>query len=137
MKRYLIFAVLAAASAQTNAPPYWTDPQTHLIWAAADNGSGISRLQAERFCRASTLGNYRDWRLPAIEELQGIYGGTQSETGRRVRGPITLSGWEWSSSAGEQPGEAWAFDFADGGRASVAGGDSGLNRALCVRENAK
>ncbi|HLH01752.1 MAG TPA: DUF1566 domain-containing protein [Bryobacteraceae bacterium] len=135
MRLLLILTALAAA-AHTDTP-YWTDPETHLIWAAADNGSGISRLQAERFCRASTLGGFHDWRLPNIDELQSLYGGTQSENGRRVRGPITLTGWEWSPSSGEQPGEAWAFDFADGGRASVAGGDSGLNRALCVRSGAR
>ena len=70
-------------------PPYWIDPDTHLMWTAADNGSGVSWIQAQRYCRDLTLAGFHDWTL--------------------------------------------ALDFGDGGRASVAAGDSGLNRALCVR----
>jgi hypothetical protein len=36
-------------------------------------------------------------------------------------------------SVGKEPGEQWSLDFGDGARASVVTGDSGLNRALCVR----
>jgi NADH:flavin oxidoreductase / NADH oxidase family len=49
------------------------------------------------------------------------------------QGPIKLTGWQWSSTPGKQAGEGWALDFGDGGRPSVAAGDSGLNRALYVR----
>ena len=110
----------------------WTDPQTRLVWAPSDSGAGVSRLQAQRFCEAATYGGFRDWRLPRIEELEAIYGGDDHD-GRRVKGSLKLTGWEWSSSPGEDEGESWALDFGDGGRASVAWGDSGLNRALCVR----
>ncbi|MBV8706090.1 MAG: hypothetical protein JO028_02790 [Acidobacteriaceae bacterium] len=55
-------------------------------------------------------------------------------SGYYVKGPIKLTGWQCSSTAGQQEGEAWALDFGDGGRASVAAGDFGLNRALCARK---
>jgi Protein of unknown function (DUF1566) len=113
-------------------PSYWIDPETHLMWTAADNGSGLSWLQAQRYCRNLTLGGFKDWILPPIDELQGLVGGAGQST-YRIKAPIKLSGWQWSSTPGKQDGEGWALDFGDGGRASVAAGDSGLNRALCVR----
>jgi hypothetical protein len=126
---HLLFsAVLIRSSA---GPDIWTDPQTHLIWAARDTQAGVSRLQAERFCAAASYGGLHGWRLPTIEELESLTGEPDSN-GHRLKAPITVTGWEWSASPGEREGEAWALDFGDGARASVSNGDSGLNRALCV-----
>lgn len=111
----------------------WTDPDTHLMWTAADNGSGVSWLQAQRYCRDLRVGGFHNWKLPTIDELQALVGPSTGETTYRIKAPIKLSGWQWSSTPGKQDGEGWALDFGDGGRASVAAGDSGLNRALCVR----
>ena len=116
---------------------YWTDPNTQLVWTTADNGSGVSLSQAVRYCRELTVGGFKDWTLPAIDELQTIFGGAQNQNGYHVKGPIKLTGWQWSSTPGQQEGEGWTLDFGDGGRASVAAGDSGLNRALCARHAAK
>jgi Protein of unknown function (DUF1566) len=114
---------------------YWTDPGTRLMWTAADDGSGLSLSQAGRYCRDSTLGGFKDWTLPSIDELQGLFGGAENQGGYHIKGPIKLTGWQWSASRGKQEGEGWALDFGDGGRASVPAGDSGLNRALCVRRS--
>jgi uncharacterized protein DUF1566 len=103
------------------------------MWATTDNGSGVSLSQAKRYCGELTLGGFKDWRLPSIDELQQTFGGSANQNGRQIRGPIRLTGWTWSSTPGEQEGEGWALDFGDGARASVAARDSGLNRALCVR----
>jgi Protein of unknown function (DUF1566) len=111
----------------------WIDPSTDLMWTAADNGSGVSLKQAERYCRGSKLNGFSDWTLPSIEDLQGLVGDAQSQNAYRIKGPIKLTGWQWSSTPGKQDGEGWALDFGDGARASVAAGDSGLNRALCIR----
>jgi Protein of unknown function (DUF1566) len=116
---------------------YWIDSETQLMWTAADNGSGVSLSQAVRYCRRLTLSGFEDWTLPSIDDLQRLFGGPDSRTGYRIKGPIKLSGWQWSSTPGTQAGEGWALDFGDGARASVAAGDSGLNRALCVRHPAK
>jgi hypothetical protein len=94
---------------------------------------GVSWTQAARHCRSLTAGDFRDWRLPAIEELRGLFGGPANENGRHIRGPIQLTGWAWSATPGQDEGEQWALDFGDGARASIVMGDSGLNRALCVR----
>jgi formylglycine-generating enzyme required for sulfatase activity len=133
----MVFALIPEIFAQNAAAPrrdaYWADKETGLVWAAADNAFGVSWTQASNYCRALTLGGHKDWTLPAIDELQGLFGGATGQNGHHVRGPIAITGWAWSSSPGREPGEQWALDFGDGGRASVAMGDSGLNRALCVR----
>jgi hypothetical protein len=114
-------------------PDYWIDPDTKLKWTANDNGAGLSWRQAERYCRELTLDGMRGWTLPLIDDLQQIFESSKEQGGYHIKGNLKLTGWQWSSTPGSQPGEGWAFDFGDGGRASVSGGDSGLNRALCVR----
>jgi hypothetical protein len=111
---------------------YWIDSATKLIWTAADNGSGLSWGQALRYCRELTLAGFKDWKLPSIDDLQGLFDKTRNQGGYRGKGPIRLTGWHWSATPGAQAGEGGALDFDDGGRASVAAGDAGLNRALCV-----
>lgn len=115
------------------SPGYWIDPDTHLMWTAADNGSGVSLIQAVRYCRRLNLSGFDDWTLPTIDDLQRIVGDAENQKAYRLKAPLKVTGWQWSSTPGVQEGEGWALDFGDGARASVAAGDSGLNRALCVR----
>lgn len=128
-----LFTLSPLTGISQTAAPFWTDSQTHLTWAATDNGSGVTLNQAEYYCRNLTLGGHKDWSLASIDDLQHLFGGEPDTLGHHVIGPIKLTGWVWSSSPGKAPGEEWALDFGDGGRASVVTGDSGLNRALCVR----
>ncbi|MCX6590089.1 MAG: DUF1566 domain-containing protein [Acidobacteria bacterium] len=113
---------------------YWHDSRTNLIWAAADSGSGVTVSQARSFCRNLSAGGFQDWRLPEINELQTLFGGPADERGFRVVAPLKLTGWSWSATQGQEPAENWTLDLGDGARASVAAGDAGLNRALCVRQ---
>jgi hypothetical protein len=106
---------VAISRAEAQSRGYWTDPQNKLTWAAS---------------------GYTDWTLPSIDDLYHLFGGPVNQGGYHVTGPLKLTGWEWSASAGKEPGEQWALDFGDGARASVVTGDSGLNRALCVRRAA-
>jgi hypothetical protein len=114
----------------------WQDPATGSVWTRADNGSGVSWSQAAYYCRTLTLGGFRDWKLPTIDELQQLVGPSANASGFRTAAPLKLTGWQWSATPGADKGEAWALDFGDGGRASVVMGDSGLNRALCVHDPA-
>ena len=136
MNRYVVatWALWCTTLCQgADKSPYWMDPATHLIWTAADNGSGVSWIQAQRYCRDLTLAGFHDWKLPSIDDLQGLVGAAaEGQSTYRIKAPIKLTGWQWSSTPGKQDGEGWALDFGDGARASVAAGDSGLNRALCV-----
>ncbi len=113
----------------------WTDPATTLTWAASDNGVGVTYSQAVYYCRTLTLAGHNDWMLASIEDLHRLFGGPANENGHHVLAPIKLTGWQWSSSPGKERGEEWSLDFGDGQKASVVMGDSGLNRALCVRRS--
>lgn len=124
-------ASVARAEAQKRG--YWTDPETKLMWTTSDNGFGATWSQGSYYCRSLALGGYKDWTLPSIDDLYHLFGGGANQNGFHITAPLKLTGWEWSSSEGKEPGEQWALDFGDGGRASVVAGDSGLNRALCVR----
>jgi hypothetical protein len=123
----------AVSRAEAQQRGYWTDPETKLMWATADNGSAVSWSQASYYCQFLTLGGYKDWTLPAIDDLHRLFGGPANQNGFHITAPLKLTGWAWSSSEGKEPGEQWSLDFGDGARASVVTGDSGLNRALCVR----
>jgi hypothetical protein len=132
MKIFFLLFSAGAVLAQTKSD-MWQDPATLKVWASSDNGSGVSWSQAAYYCRTLTRGGFREWRLPSIDELQQLVGPSANSSGHRITGPIKLTGWQWSSTPGAEKGEAWALDFGDGARASVVAGDSGLNRALCVR----
>ncbi len=125
----------AIARAEAERLGYWIDPSTKIAWAASDNGSGVTWSQAAYYCRSLNVSGFKDWVLPTIDEVQAVFGGPADSNGRHVIGPIKLTGWAWSLSPGAESGERWALDFGDGGRASVVAGDSGLNRALCLRHS--
>ena len=58
---------------ETLARGYWSDSSTGLVWAANDNGKNVTWDNALKYCRNLSLAGYSDWRLPSIDELQGIY----------------------------------------------------------------
>jgi hypothetical protein len=136
MKLFILCCTASLLTAEAK-PTSWKDSATGKTWVTADNGSGVSLSQAVYYCRSLTLDGLRDWRLPSIDELQQLVIPSANPGGFRIAGPIKLTGWQWSSSPGVEPGEGWALDFGDGGRASVVAGDSGLNRALCVRQSTR
>jgi hypothetical protein len=161
MKGSMIFikgaALLLFALAMTNpharaqnqtpanvAPPVgWTDPATGLTWTTEYNESSVTWNQANDYCSNLRLGGFSDWRLPTIDELQGIYDPSidipgQSSDGevviRHVKGNLKLSGNQWSSAYKKSWGVewSWVFSFNDGSRFS-AGTDNSHTSALCVR----
>lgn len=133
MKHYLAFVFSAALALAAGEPFTWTDPATKLTWTTSDNGVGVTYSQAVYFCRTLNLDGHTDWALASIDELFHLFGGPANESGHHIAAPIRLTGWQWSSSPGKERGEEWVLDFGDGQKASVVMGDSGLNRALCVR----
>jgi hypothetical protein len=125
------------------APPApavtWTDPKTRLMWPLTDNAADVTQPQALGYCRNLSLGGFKDWRLPEIDELAGLYGpsvvsGSYEWKGSRydlhVKGGIQITSCCVSSATrGDRSGEALFFSFVYGLRGS---NDNGL-RALCVR----
>jgi hypothetical protein len=126
----------------------WTDPATGLMWTKKDNGSDVDWNQADAYCSNLKLADSSDWRLPTVEELQGIDDPSVSiktmfDAGNasvHVKGNLKLTGRQWSSSQGDYPGKpfqgAWVFDF--GGEKPGTSGFLGVSyslRALCVRHS--
>jgi hypothetical protein len=124
------------SAAQDEANGIWTDTATGLTWAKKDNGSNVNWQQATEYCRNLQLAGHSGWRLPTIDELQGIYDQNANTGGFQVKGNLQLSGWHWSSSQRSASGEAWGFIFAGNGiRHSHPLNFTPHERALCVRRS--
>ncbi len=137
----------------------WTDPATGLTWTKADNGSDVNWNQANDYCSNLRLGGYSGWRLPTIDELEGIYdpsqriplsnpgcGNFQSKIKREIalssfidyHNGNVLAGAVWSSSLSEsQSRHPWFFPFADPvpERGHNNPYKPAYMRALCVRHS--
>jgi hypothetical protein len=134
-----------------SAPPdnsggVWTDPATGLMWTRKDNGFALRWQPAADYCRNLELGGYTDWRLPAIEELKGIFNpnaavacGPNGGMSCQIKGRIQLtSSVVWSNSRGERPQFMRGFVFRGAGepRKHVVELDkrgASFDRAICVR----
>ena len=113
-----------------------------LMWTVRDNGSDVDWNEAKAYCEACRVGGYSDWRMPTIEELQGLYVKGNSYKTRDVSGDypahiakpfILTTPWVWSSTL---DGSSSAFYFFFGG----VRGSNGLTvrgdyRVLCVRRS--
>ena len=49
------------------------DTKTKLMWAAEDNGADINWANAEAYCENYRGGGYTEWRMPTLDELEGLY----------------------------------------------------------------
>jgi tetratricopeptide (TPR) repeat protein len=130
----------APSAAETGKRGYWIDDQTRLMWTVKDNGYGIDWNRASEYCSGLTLAGFNGWRLPSIDELQGIvdpeaagrpwiYEGTTYTL--KIREPIQLSSccvWSGTKSGSS---EAWLFFFHNGSRYTSELALS--SPALCVR----
>jgi hypothetical protein len=133
--------------AQITAPSAgWIDPATGMMWTKSDNGADVDWNQSRNYCANLHLGGYSDWRLPTLDELQGIYDpnvnlpvtccGGISVTWH-VKGNLQLSGAHWSNTPGDASGEAWRFYFNVRKRSSTRLDYSNHTRVLCVRRSAE
>ncbi len=49
------------------------DTKTNLMWAARDNGSDVNWHEAKSYCENYDGGGYKNWRMPTVDELAGLY----------------------------------------------------------------
>lgn len=76
------------------------DARTGLMWASRDNGSDITWHDGKAYCENFRGGGYDDWRMPTLDELEGLY------NAKNHHHLIHRTGWVWSS---ETDGSASAY----------------------------
>ncbi len=99
-----------------------------LMWTRADNGEDVDLYQARKYCAELRLGDYPNWRMPTIDELEKLY----DPKIVRIRKPFRQSDFVWSSTMNGS-GSAFYFVFSLGERLVLPLDVSGYDRALCVR----
>jgi len=112
----------------------WTDPATHLIWAKGD-GKQVGWKKASDYCTSLQLAGHSDWRLPTLDELQGIYDPDVNPSVERsvhMKGGLDLNSFNvWGPRIDGL--HAWYFDFRRGLRSETGFGSGEGVSALCVR----
>jgi hypothetical protein len=94
------------------------DTRTSLMWAAKDNGRNINWRDAKDYCDNYRGGGFTGWRMPAQDELAGLYDDSKSYTAKldyevHVTELIKLStSFSWASET--RGSEAARFFFQDG-----------------------
>ena len=112
------------------------DTRTNLMWAEEDNEFGINWANAKSYCKNYRRGGYTDWRMPTLDELEGLYESGNYENGDKSGNVIQITGWfVWASETRGSEAAYFDFNFGLGGRnwvhQSYAG--DGNYRALPVR----
>lgn len=119
-----------------------------LMWTVRDNGSDLDWNEARAYCEACRVGAYSDWRMPTLEELEGLYDVTQSYNlqGRFAQGgawsfdvhianPFRITApWVWSSTR-DDSSSAFHFFYYYGRRGSRNLSNRYNVRVLCVRRS--
>jgi len=123
------------------------------MWTASDNLRSLIYWEATRYCGDLRLAGYSGWRLPTIDELQGIYDKDAEAAGENprtdwqqptawlfhVKGKLFLTGRQFSSTGegddGERARDYWGFDFRTGSRFKDKTYHFRDVRVLCVRES--
>jgi Protein of unknown function (DUF1566)/Thrombospondin type 3 repeat len=93
-----------------------SDTTTGLMWQQATAPDTYTWKQALAYCENIVLGNYNDWRLPNINELQSILDYNRSTPSiDSIAFPGTVTSRYWSSTTYvSQPYRAWRVNFGYG-----------------------
>jgi hypothetical protein len=115
-----------------------TDTWANLMWAARDNALDINWANAKAYCENYRGGGYKDWRMPTLAELAGLYDAAKtykSNCGANVHLTELVHFTCCCPWASETRGtEAAAVSFVNGGRGWFPQtAETGGHRALPVR----
>ena len=116
------------------------DTRTKLMWSAKDNGSDINWVNAKVYCENYRGGGYKDWRMPTLNELEGLYDEIKSRPATCYSGNnihiatelIDISCFcPWTSETSGS--DATYFSFSNGIRNWYPQSGDSISRALPVR----
>jgi len=119
-----------------NAKEVVIDNKSNLMWQ--DNGE-VKTVKKDwqgaiDHCQNLSFAGYRDWRLPAIDELLSITEDTRYNPAIRSGFENVVSDRYWSSSSYVSgSSHAWNVDFGNGGDDTFAKNYNGYVR--CVRDS--
>ena len=88
------------------------DTSTNLMWAARDNGTTLNWADAKSYCKNYQGGGYKDWRMPTIDEVMGLYDPNKANRYgyHVVTDLIEITDW-WTWTSEIRGSEALAFRF--------------------------
>lgn len=115
------------------------DSKTGLQWAQRDNGQDINWNNARSYC--SNLGTAGGgWRLPSMDELEGLYDGSKTlmtpcgHDTCNFSPLFSLTSFNYWSAQSNGSSEAWTLYVGYGGRRMLPSSYTDYLRALCVRQ---
>jgi hypothetical protein len=119
----------------------WTKMDSSKMHGEGDSTGLLSWDEAVGYCRILKVADHNDWRMPTIDELEGIYApklldSVLSKPG--INGNLRISVEHWSSTPSKYPGMVLTYSYYTGMR-----GDKYANSkyetayALCVRHSSK
>lgn len=100
------------------------DTKLRLMWQKDGSETTMDFEDAQKYCKNSRIGNYKDWRLPTREELELILDPTKYDP---AINPIfnSKSSYYWSSTPfADDTGNVWVVGFNYG---SVSWDDKDYN----------
>jgi len=87
-----------------NSKKVWLDGSTGLMWerkTKRNQNFDVIWRDAEKYCRTLKISNFRDWRLPSIEELSTILT-SKKYNGKHIKKELSKRigkwGWYWTST---------------------------------------
>lgn len=118
------------ASSEPDKPVFAQQPANDLVTVDnlvvqyESNGADINWEDAEAYCSTLALGGFRDWRLPAREELEKLF----------RSGKFPKDGYVYWSSSRSGGDRAWFVGFGSGAANEFGMKYKSDSRVRCVRE---
>ena len=117
--------VISCGGKTTIKDKVFLDTNTKLMWAVNPSSTTMNWTNAVSYCTNYRAGGYSDWRMPTLNELNGLYAGVEELDQSKSLGNI------WASDTRGLDAAAFYFDrrYRGWSRQSV----DNVNLALPVR----
>lgn len=91
------------------------DKKSSLMWAAEESET-LSWDDAKKYCKKFRGGGYKDWRMPTLTELEGLYDPDKQPDCGCITNLIEMENgpncWEWSSHTKDAEAAFFAFNLS-------------------------